>query len=285
MFFLCVTNLTKAQEKYEVISSSNLNVRSSPTSKSKIVGSLKQHETIDVYSFTGTWAKISYKDKNAYVHSKFIRKIKSQDDSIIIVDTPNELSDSVIVERKDDVVEKPILDKTYLNANRIGIDFLATVYGGFSNFVSDHASPKGTFGFGIDAGLKFMANDVLCFIPKNYFMEASLGYSMRGNRAFPMHYIMMKLSPVGYRYKIDELYLSAKIGAYVGYTFSTIETDLHTFDSNVDVGILSSLSVEYEGISLGVSYERGFMNVCDSNLKLKNQCIFLNLSYTIANLK
>lgn len=283
LLFINLASNVMGQEKYEVISTSRLNVRNKPSTNSSVIGTLNPHEQIDVYSIIDSWAKISYKSRMAYVSSKYIRKIEVKEDIPIVVEYKEE-SNPVASETKETETPKMIYNAPTKNDN-IEIDFVPSIYGGFTNFVSDNASPKGNIGFGVDFAFQFTANQPISFIPKDYYMEASLGYSLKGSGAFPLHYITMKLSPVGYRYIISDFMLLGKIGTYVGYTFSTIETNSHSFDTNVDIGILCEIGVEYKRIGVGFSYERGFTNVCNSNLKLNNQCVFLNLSYRLFNLK
>ena len=38
-------------------------------------------------------------------------------------------------------------------------------------------------------------------------------------------------------------------------------------------------------IGVGLSFEQGFIDVCDANLSLKNQCFFVNLSYRLFDIK
>lgn len=283
LFFIGTASNVIGQEKYEVISTSRLNVRNKPTTNSSIIGSLNPHEQIDVYSIIDSWAKISYRSRMAYVSSKYIRKIEIKE-NIPIVTEYQEESNPITSEPEETETPKTIYNESTKN-DYIGIDFVPSIYGGFTNFVSNNVSPKGNIGFGIDFAFQFIANQPISFIPKDYYMEASLGYSLKGSGAFPLHYITMKLSPIGYRYMLSDFMLWGKIGAYTGYTFSTIETQSHSFDTNIDIGILCEIGVEYERIGVGFSYERGLTNVCNSKLKLNNQCVFLNLSYRLFNLK
>ena len=75
LFFIGTASNVVGQEKYEVISTSRLNVRNKPTTNSSIIGTLNPHEQIDVYSIIDSWAKISYRSRMAYVSSKYIRKM------------------------------------------------------------------------------------------------------------------------------------------------------------------------------------------------------------------
>ncbi len=288
LLFISWASGVAGQEKYEVVSTSRLNVRNKPTAKSPIIGRLNPHEQIDVYSIANTWAKIIYKNRTAYVSSKYIRKMEVKEETPMAEEI-KELNDTVTGEpekignagKTETIYNEPARN----NDGKIGIDFVPSVYGGFVNFVSDDASPKGNIGFGVDFAFQFVADRPIGFIPNGYYAEASLGYSLKGSCAFPMHYITIKLSPFGYRYEVSDFTLFGKIGAYTGYTFSTIETYSHSFDSNIDFGVLCEIGVEYKKIGVGLSYERGLTNVCSSNLKLNSQCVFLNLSYRLFNLK
>lgn len=258
-----------------------LNVRSKPTTKSVVLGKLKANDEVKVYSIVNSWAEIIYKNKRAYISSRYLRKINMEDkeshEDVIVQDAP-----IVISEPKEEMIQEVLPERKKGN---IGIDFLPTLYGGMVNLVSDNASPKGNIGGGVDFSFQFIVKENITIIPRNYYMEASLGYSLRGSGHFPLHYIMGKISPIGYRYKISDFELYGSIGAYIGYTFSTIETNSHSFDSNIDWGVLAKIGVEYNKIGLGFSYERGLNNVCNSNLALKNQGIFFNVSYRLLNLK
>lgn len=168
------------------------------------------------------------------------------------------------------------------SGDNIQVDFVPSVFGGFSNFVSPDASPIGRFGFGSDLSLQFIALDRISFVPKDYFMDFSVGYSLKGSGAFPMHYLTVKLSPVGYRYNISDYLLYGKFGVLFGHTFSTVRIpDKVEFNSRPDFGLLGEIGVEYKRIGVGLSYERGLTKVCDSDLKLNNSFFFLKLSYRL----
>lgn len=68
------------REKYEVISTTRLNVRSKPDAKSSVIGSLYPNDVIDVLSITDSWAKIEYKGRKAYVSSKYIKKVEVKEE-------------------------------------------------------------------------------------------------------------------------------------------------------------------------------------------------------------
>lgn len=268
------------REKYEVISTTRLNVRSKPDAKSSVIGSLYPNDVIDILSITDSWAKIEYKGRMAYVSSKYIKKIEVKEDvEEYEVHEKESISEiSQMDEASQPEIQNVTVDIDNSLLKSLLIDFVPSVAGGFSNFVSDKVTPKGRFGLGVDLTFQFIAENSILFIPKDYFMDFSLGYSLKGSAAFPMHYITFKLSPIGYRKDFSEFSLFGKVGCLTGYTTSTIETDQYTFNSNLDFGVLAEMGVEYNGIGIALAYERGLANVCDSNLKLRNSGLFLKLS-------
>lgn len=278
-----------AQGKYEVVANSGLNVRSKPSIGAAIIGTLNPRDQVEVYSILDAWAVIAYKNNTAYVYAKYIRKIEEVVEQVadeafveknVAVRAPAEVENRVTGESVSGKSGK----RSSAGFTDIGIDFVPSVFLGFANFASDGVSPKGTAGFGVDFAFQFTARNAISYIPENYYMEASLGYSRKGSGAFPLHYMAVKLSPVGYKYPMDGFMLFGKLGVYTGYTFSTIATDSYSFDSKVDAGLLVEIGAEYEKIGVGISYERGLTNVCNSKLKLKNQCFYLNLSYRLFNI-
>lgn len=74
----CSVVLITAQERYEVNVKSPLNVRSSASTNSKVIGILPNGSTVDVYEFYGDWAKIEYNSVYAYVSSKYLKKCEIQ---------------------------------------------------------------------------------------------------------------------------------------------------------------------------------------------------------------
>lgn len=278
-----------AQGKYEVVSNSGLNVRSKPSIGAAIIGTLNPHDQIEVYSILDSWAVIAYKNSTAYVYAKYIRKIeeaveKVADDAFAGESDVARAPAKVENRAAGEAASGKSGERSRAGFAGIGIDFVPSVFMGFANFVSDGVSPKGTAGFGVDFAFQFTARNTISYIPRNYYMEASLGYSQKGSGAFPLHYMALKLSPVGYKYPMDGFMLFGKLGIYTGYTFSTIETRSYVFDSKVDVGLLVEIGAEYEKIGVGLSYERGLTNVCNSKLKLNNQCFYFNLSYRLFNI-
>ncbi len=152
MSFLSWAGSIFGQETYEVVSTSMLNVRSKPTTKSVVLGKLKANDEVKVYSIVNSWAEIIYKNKRAYISSRYLRKINTEDkesyEDVIVQDAP-----IVISEPKEEMIQEVLPER---KKEKIGIDFLPTLYGGMVNLVSDNASPKGNIGGGVDFSFQFI---------------------------------------------------------------------------------------------------------------------------------
>lgn len=71
--------LANAQERYEVISQSSLNIRSSASASSPVLGCVQSGATVDVYEIDGEWSKIEYNGRFAYVNNKYLKKCSAED--------------------------------------------------------------------------------------------------------------------------------------------------------------------------------------------------------------
>lgn len=71
LFCLAFAN---AQERYEVTSKSALNIRSSASASSTVLGTVQSGSKVDVYEVYGEWAKIKHNGRFAYVSSKYLKK-------------------------------------------------------------------------------------------------------------------------------------------------------------------------------------------------------------------
>lgn len=60
---------------------SDLNIRSKPTTQSTVLSVIKKNSIINVISIEGDWAKISFSNKNAYVSSKYLVFVSSSTNS------------------------------------------------------------------------------------------------------------------------------------------------------------------------------------------------------------
>ena len=267
---------------YKVISQSRLNVRKRPSADSQILGVLQPAEQIEVLSIEGQWAKIRYRLNVGYVALRYIEKIKDLEEpkkDAVVVPIKKETFIPIITDES----KKTFVGKEFLK--NVAIELLPRLSIGYANFTSSSVSPVSTIGVGLDCALQFIAKEKLSFIPKDFFAEVSLGYSLRGSGAFPMHYLNLKLMPFGYRLVLADYVFLGKLGTYVGVSPSVVETNNNSFNTNADVGISIGLGLESNNIGVGISFEQGLVDVCDANLSLKNQCLFINLSYRLYDIK
>lgn len=68
--------VARPSTKYRCTSSSVLNIRSAPNTSSKVVGTLKRGETVDVFEISDGFALIEYNGQDAYVSTKYISRIE-----------------------------------------------------------------------------------------------------------------------------------------------------------------------------------------------------------------
>ena len=265
-----------------MISQSRLNVRNRPSTDSQVLGVLQPDEQIEVVSIEGQWAKIRYRSNVGYVALRYIERVEQPE----VVK-----KEVVVVPAKKEVSAPNVIDKAKkwqsinISLKNVGMELVPNLSLGYANFTCNSAYPVPRMGLGIDCALQFIAEEKISFIPKDYFTEVSLGYSMRGSGAFPMHYFNIKLMPFGYRLVLDDYAFFGKFGVYAGLSASEIDTYYNHFHTNPDMGISVGLGFEMYNIGVGLSFEQGFIDVCDANLSLKNQCLFVNLSYRLFDCK
>lgn len=77
-----ISCVISAQSKYEVISSTSLNVRSAPDPKAKVIGSLKPGEMVQVSSISDGWAEIAFMSQSGYAASRFLKMVEVPEETI-----------------------------------------------------------------------------------------------------------------------------------------------------------------------------------------------------------
>jgi len=254
-----------------------LNVRSLPSTKSTVVGSLKAGEIVPVYEVMGNWTSIDFKKKKRYVSSKYLEILKDDSlgkpaDSVIVVKDASE--EIVPIPMESDQQNQP------KNQAKILLDLYGDVFGGYSTFAWSDGFPKGGVGFGLDVRAVMSYDGLIPQLPAGFFGDASLGFVRKGSGAFPLYYADLKLRPIGYCYTLSPIKLNGKVGAYVGVPFSKLSTDKNDYSANVDFGLALGIGAEYQNYGLTISFERGFTKVSsDAKTELYNQCVFLSFSY------
>lgn len=164
----------------------------------------------------------------------------------------------------------------------LGIGLLAEAIGGYSNFMWSDGSPVAGLGFGGGVIGQLHLNEI-GHSPDGYFAELGINYIRKGSGAYPIDYVNAKVLPLGYSFNqlFGDFSLFFKAGGYVAYPFSDLKTNKQSFNTNLDYGAIGCVGVSYDRFAVSVSYEHGFADVSNANVNLKNQNIFLTISYRI----
>lgn len=92
-----------------IVNTDDLNIRSSASSSSKILGKLNIDDTVEVYSISNNWAKIKNGSSIGYVYSKYIDKYINN----ITPDTPNTPSTPELPKPDENPISPPLSQQTY----------------------------------------------------------------------------------------------------------------------------------------------------------------------------
>lgn len=275
-----------SQMVYEVIAPKTVNIRNSPTVKSRIIGKLHNGDVVEVEKFVGSWAAFNYKDKLAYVSSRYLREKKVEQPEIvedehnpILVATDSNMTTNVHREDSslfdDDGQNRTTKTgkSSFFSFKNWNFQFGAEALAGYSNFYWDEGSPKSSFGFG--GGGFLDANS-----PSLYFGSLYVGYNRKGSGAYPLSYLSAKIYPLGLKYAVTpEIQLYAKLGMNISLGFSHITDKYGEESADFDFGIVGSIGARYKQFGFGISYEHGCTPVIDSDVDLYNRNIFLTFSY------
>lgn len=173
---------------------------------------------------------------------------------------------------------EPKAEKSVSSGKAVGIDMLVSASAGYSDYACAEASPKSRLGFSIDLPFRFSAMRKIGFFPENYYMEASVGYALKGSAAYPAHYVDIKLAPAGYSLPVGNVEITGKAGLYVGIPVGgEIELDTYNivhgynYHFRTDVGIDLSMGISFGRWDIGLTYERGFADMSYVRFPLHNQ--------------
>lgn len=97
-----------------VVVKSNLNVRKSPSARSKVIGTLSDGDSVEVYEVENQWAKIKYNGNQAFIASDNIVAIPARQE-IVEVDTI--VKESLMIPSIDTIVEE---EKAYISTSDKG---------------------------------------------------------------------------------------------------------------------------------------------------------------------
>lgn len=210
LIYSCTLMAQNGEEKQRYIASVSLNVRSAPSAKAKIIGALSKGQEIEVYSFTNGWAKIQYKEAQAYVSAKYIEKMAIDESS------ETEEPEVTIIQVQDSIDDDP---PTLIAPSlpRWRFKLFSSLSLGLSNFYSFNAYSHPRFGYGLELGTRIMAD----FMPKNAFSETSMGFMALGNSNYSFPSFMINFLPLGYSEEITGLEALKKTKWFVvgGFSF------------------------------------------------------------------
>ena len=274
---------------YDVISTSRLNVRSQPSTNSRVLGTLAPGYRIEGGEEHGEWLRFDYEGVKAYTSLKYLKREDVVEQ--IVREDIKEVVEEAVVEVPI-AVEDPIEQKvpnykkklnflnsqslfriSSLSSNTFDVFLSGRVGIGLSSYNWKNGSVSPTVGVSVDA-----LTQVYCKSLANMYMEASVGYDFVGAAELPMHYLTIAAVPLGYYYDYKKLRFVGGCGAYAGIPLSTMK---YVGLSKVDVGLSVSLAVEYNLVSLGIEYNQGFINVATPDVKLNNWSLMAKIACKI----
>lgn len=255
-------NQKPTTSRYRVVNTTKLNVRQSPSSKSRIVGSLSAGDHVEVYTIENGWARIMHKQQPAYISAKYIEpdpskeEIKEEQPEIIIPESKQ----TVIASIPTDTLEQKSNKK-----NDSGLSLVSSLGMGFSNLTSPDAYSYGTFGMSAEVGLRYHWR----FLPQNMFTDATIGFSLLGNKTNSFPYFSITLYPFEIAHKI----FKKTFFGQVGFSLLIGGNDIHVVHGNFNklyyantcVALVLKESIELgRHWDIGLKYIRGLNNVCDN---------------------
>ena len=286
-----------ANDIYKIISNGKLNIRSTPSVNSKIIGTIDSGTLIEVSEVTDSWATIMYKGNKSYISSRYIELVTHIEDKENILDfstdsvenTSNiqtneeKLShDTLLTTNKDKQFEKKIINKNYF-WETWGLDVIPSIGIGVTGFYGYKPS------IGTNIGCVTQLYQKRNEINYGYVAEAGIGYSLKGGRSFPVQYFVLILNPIGYYYT----YKDVKINAIMGMSFNIGGGHLHSYYTGytyealpINFDFTLNILAEYHNIGVGVSFEQSMIRTYPSNNpNLHNYCANLNIRYRLFDIK
>lgn len=248
-------------QRYQVTSTSKLNVRQRPSTLSKKIGTLSKGDYVNVYGIENNWAEIDYKQQRAYVSAKYIETAKESDVDTIRDAFAEDVRQSDI--HPESIVEnKPINEQKPMQQN---LCFVAALASGYSNLTSPDANSYGSIGLIAEIGARYHWG----FLPENMFMDATLGFALLGNSHYSFPYFSLNLYPIEIQHKL----FNHSFFAQMGFSLMLGGNDMHinrgsfyrTYHSTPNVVLMLKESIEISSHwNVGLQYIRGLNNVCEN---------------------
>lgn len=269
---------------YEVISSSSLNVRSSPSTQSPVIGSLASGTIIEVGEEVEGWLKFNHNGMEAYSSLKYLRRIEIveqlaqdvEDEEPVVANESNayvEPEEITVHESKSILEYDSLFEKTCFSSDLFDVYLTGHLGLGLSSYTWSDGEVNGKLGMSFDAVGQIYWKDFA-----NLYMDASIGYAYKGAAKLPLHYLNIGLTPLGYYYDYKDFRFVGNVGLYLGIPLSSLR---HVETSKFDFGISVELSAEYNLFSLGVEFNYGFINVAVPYVHLHNWGVMAKLGCKI----
>lgn len=251
-----------ATTRYRVVNTSKLNVRQTPSTNAKIVGSLSAGDYVEADRIENGWACISHNGQRAFISAKYIELDPVED---VIVEEQHE---ETIPEPTHAVIAR-IPDntqgKTITNKKKENLWFVSNLGLGFSNLASPDAYSYGTFGMAAEVGLRYHWK----FLPQSMFTDVTLGFTLLGNESYSFPYLSITLYP----FEIAHTIFNKPFFGQVGLSFLLGGEDMYiyrgsfqrTYYAQPCVALVLKESIVLDRHwNVGLQYIRGLNNVCDN---------------------
>ncbi len=298
LFMFCVV---EANDIYEV-TATRLNVRVSPSTTASLIGRVSKGDRLEVIDINQSgWAKVEFRNSVGYVSTKFLKFVQQVQEVIveeaevnIPLATTEEPEEEIITTEEQNTEIPKVKDDgfpTLLNgpgkiSRNFELYYGLSVGAGFSSFMWDGDLVNGRISYTADIFIELDITRKQSFL-NGCFAELQIGYDGKGAAWYPMNYVHIRLSPFGYKYNIHAIKLVGKVGLYMGFPLS----DLNSYNSweywsgDFQVGISAAIGLEYKQFGIYANVDYNFTEVASTPVTLNNIAIFGTLSYKFGKLK
>ena len=290
----------EANDIYEV-TASRLNVRISPPPSARVIGKITKGNHLEVMEINNAgWARIEYKNRQAYVNSKYLRfvhtiiptPIKTKEtEKVVAVELHQDKSDEVVEDTPIAIAEDEqfhtLLNGPGKTSRNFELYYGLSVGAGYSSFMWGGELANGCLSYTADVFAELYFKNNVSFIPEKYFVEIQLGYDAKGAAWYPMNYVHTRIYPIGYKLSFDTIKIVGKAGLYLGYPLSDVESydSWDYWSGNFQVGATAAIGVEYKQFCVCANVEYNFTEVASTPVTLNNIAIFGSLSYKFGKFK
>lgn len=298
---LFIFRTAEANDIYEV-TATRLNVRVSPSTTASVIGGMSKGDRLEVIDINQSgWAKVEYRNRVGYVSTKFLKFVQHIQETPI--EEPETETHSAPLEEPEEEIITSEQPKSLVSYNRD--DEFSTLlngpgrisrnfelyYGlsagaGFSSFMWDGELANGRLTYTADIFIELDITRKQSYL-NGCFAELQIGYDGKGAAWYPMNYIHMRLFPIGYKCNIHPVKLAGKLGLYMGFPLSELESynSWEYWSGDFQVGLSAAIGVEYKQFGIYANVDYNFTEVASTPVSLNNIAIFGTFSYKFGKLK